>query len=460
MPEPTIKPQALKGFRDFLPGTMLLRQQIIGRLRTVFERHGFAPLDTPALEYMETLTGKYGEDERLIYHFADQGGREVGLRYDLTVPLARVVGSYAGQITFPFKRYHIAPVWRGEKPQHGRYREFYQCDVDIVGSASPVADAEILATILDALDTLGFTVYRIVMNNRKLLAAMARYAGLAPAQSGALIRALDKLDKLGPAGVLAEMERAGLPAAAAARALEFATGQAGAGNLETLAAAEDRLAGDAEGLAAVAELRRILELLPSLSPSAGRVVVDLSLARGLDYYTGPVFEAVVDEPKIGSLGGGGRYDRLVGMFSGRDLPTTGMSLGLERLIVVMTEQGMVEPITSTSQVFVAVFSGDALDTALELVRTVRGAGIPAEVWLEPGDKIGKQLKYAAGAGIPVAVIAGPDEIARDEVQIKDLRSGEQQTVLRADMPARLRALLDLPQPLEEIHPSPPLVTES
>src|SRR6478672_13458647 len=149
MPDPTLKPQALKGFRDFLPAQMILRQHIMSTLREVFEKHGFAPLDTPALEYLETLAGKYGEDERLLYRFQDQGGRDVGLRYDLTVPLARVVGGYQNQITFPFKRYHIAPVWRGEKPQHGRYREFYQCDVDIVGSASPVADAEILATILD-----------------------------------------------------------------------------------------------------------------------------------------------------------------------------------------------------------------------------------------------------------------------------------------------------------------------
>jgi histidyl-tRNA synthetase len=457
MPDPTLKPQALKGFRDFLPATMILRQQIIATLRGIFERHGFAPLDTPALEYLETLTGKYGEDERLLYRFQDLGGRDVGLRYDLTVPLARVMGLYQHQIAFPFKRYHIGPVWRGEKPQHGRYREFYQCDVDIVGSASPVADVEILATILDAMDTLGFTGYRVLMNNRKLLQAMARYAGVPAEGTGAMIRALDKLAKIGRGGVHGEMVRAGLPADAADRALDLAT-TAGEDNGAILDRVETRLAGDAEGVEAVRELRRILDLLPAASGSADRVVVDLSLARGLDYYTGPVFEATVDEPKIGSLGGGGRYDGLVGMFSGRDLPTVGMSLGLERLIDVMTELRMVEASGSVSQVFVVVFNQDVLTAALELARAVREAGIPAEINLEPGDKVGKQLKYAAGAGIPLALIAGPDEVAQGVVQVKDLRRGEQQTVLHADLVPTLRRLLGVPPPTPA--PAPAHVTES
>jgi histidyl-tRNA synthetase len=458
MPDPTMKPQLLKGFRDFLPGTMILRQRIIGRVREVFERHGFAPLETPVLEYYETLAGKYGEEERLLYHFTDHGGREVGLRYDLTVPLARVIGLAQHQITFPFKRYHIGPVWRAEKPQHGRYREFYQCDVDIVGSTSPVADAEVLATILDAMDTLGFTGYRILMNNRKLLAAMARYAGVPDEGAGSMIRALDKLDKIGREGVQAEMERYGLPAEAARRALDFVSTAADGDNLQILGALEDRLAADAAGVAAIRELREILVLLGTLSPSAARVEVDLSLARGLDYYTGPVFEAVVDEPKIGSLSGGGRYDNLVGMFSGRALPTVGMSLGLERLIDVMTELGMEKASGSVSQVFVVVMGRDALDNALELVRAVRHAGIAAEVNLEPDDKVGKQLKYAGQQGIPLALIAGPDEIAKDEVQIKDLRRGEQDTVLRADLVPTLRRLLDLPLPGPDRAPT--LVTES
>jgi histidyl-tRNA synthetase len=327
-----------------------------------------------------------------------------------------------------------------------------------VGSASPVADAEVLATILDAIDTLGFRDYRILMNNRKLLAALARYAGVPEGGAAPLIRALDKLTKIGRDGVQAEMERNGLPAEAARRALDFVTTEEEGTNLQILGALEDRLARDADAVAAIRELRDILTLLGTLSPSAERVEVDLSLARGLDYYTGPVFEAVVDEPKIGSLSGGGRYDQLVGMFSGRALPTVGMSLGLERLIDVITELKMEEARTSVSQVFVVAFSPATIDAALALVRDVRHAGIAAEVYLEPGDKVGKQLKYAVGQGIPLALIMGPDEIAKEEVQIKDLRLSEQETVLRADLVPTLRRLLDLPLPHPERAPVP--VTES
>jgi histidyl-tRNA synthetase len=286
---------------------------------------------------------------------------------------------------------------------------------------------------------------------------MARYAGVPAEGIGAMIRALDKLAKIGRGGVHGEMVRAGLPADAADRALDLAT-TAGEDNGAILDRVETRLAGDAEGVEAVRELRRILDLLPAVSGSADRVVVDLSLARGLDYYTGPVFEATVDEPKIGSLGGGGRYDGLVGMFSGRDLPTVGMSLGLERLIDVMTELHMVEASGSVSQVFVVVFNQDVLTAALELARAVREAGIPAEINLEPGDKVGKQLKYAAGAGIPLALIAGPDEVAQGVVQVKDLRRGEQQTVLHADLVPTLRRLLGVPPPTPA--PAPAQVTES
>ncbi|HUS15059.1 MAG TPA: HisS family protein, partial [Chloroflexia bacterium] len=318
MPD-SIKPQLLKGFRDFLPEQMILRQTIIGRVRAIFEKHGFAPLDTPALEYLETLTGKYGDDERLLYKFQDAGGRDVGLRYDLTVPLARTVGLYHNQMVFPFKRYHIGPVWRAEKPQRGRYREFYQCDIDIVGSASMVADAEVLSVLTEAMDAFGFPAYNILLYNRKLLSAMGRYAGVPAEQAGLLYRAIDKLAKIGADGVLAEMERNGVPPEAARRALTLATETAGQDNATVLAGLETRLAGDAVAQDGVRELREVAEYLGALSASAGKVRVDPTLARGIDYYTGPIWEIIVEEPKIGSLGAGGRYDKLVGTFAGRDL---------------------------------------------------------------------------------------------------------------------------------------------
>jgi histidyl-tRNA synthetase len=434
-------PQLLKGFRDFLPAQMILRQRVMQTAREVFEKHGFAPLDTPALEYLETLAGKYGEDERLLYRFQDQGGRDVGLRYDLTVPLARVIGLYQHQIVFPFKRYHIAPVWRADKPQRGRYREFYQCDVDIVGSSSMVADAEILSILVEAMDAFGFRSYHVLLYNRKLLTAMARYAG-APEQAGAIIRALDKLAKIGPDGVLGEMDRYGVPADAARRALDLATSAMGGDNLAVLSTIEARLAGDPQAQEGVGELREVLEYLGALSPAAvAHVRVDPTLARGLDYYTGPVWEIHVDEPKIGSLGGGGRYDKLVGMFSGRDLPTTGSTLGLERIMDVLEELGMMTAEAGVSKVMVAPFNRDALAPALGLLAEIRAAGIPSEIFLNPSEKLGKQLQYADRLGIPVAVIAAPDELARGEVLVKNLKTQAQQTLPRAGFGPALAAYL-------------------
>jgi histidyl-tRNA synthetase len=415
MPNEQIKPQLLKGFRDFLPAQMILRQHIMSTLREIFEKHGFAPLDTPALEYLETLTGKYGEEERLLYRFQDAGGRDVGLRYDLTVPLARVVGLYQNNIVFPFKRYHMAPVWRAEKPQRGRYREFYQCDIDIVGTSSMLADAEILSILSEAMDTLGFTGYSILLYNRKLMAAMARFAGVPADQAGSIYRAIDKLPKIGPEGVLSEMDRYGVPAEAARRALDFATADTGLDNLALLDRLQTRLADDPAALEGVHELRDIVEYLSALTPSAGRVRVDPTLARGLDYYTGPIWEINVEEPKIGSLGGGGRYDRLVGMFSGRDLPTTGSSLGLERIIDVLDSLGMVDVPASVSKIMVAPFNREVLQPALHLLSDIRHVDIPSEIYLNPGDKLGKQLQYADRAGIPLAAIVAPDELARGEV---------------------------------------------
>ncbi len=442
MPSDSIKPQLLKGFRDFLPSQMILRQRIIQTLRDIFERHGFVPLDTPALEYLETLMGKYGEEERLLYQFEDQGGRAVGLRYDLTVPLARVVGLYQHQIVFPFKRYHIAPVWRAEKPQRGRYREFYQCDIDIVGSASMLADAEILSILTESMDTLGFTEYRVLLYNRKLLAAMARHAGVPDDQQVSVFRALDKLGKIGPEGVLAAMERYGVEPDAARRALDFATAATG-DNAAVLTSLEARLADDPAGLEGVRELREIVEYLALMTPSAGRVRIDPTLARGLDYYTGPVWEINVEEPKIGSLGGGGRYDHLVGMFSGRDLPTTGSTLGLERIIDVLESLQIAEPGASLSKVLIAPYNREMLPAALGLLAELRSRTIPSEIYLNPDEKLGKQLQYADRLGIPLAVIVTPDELARGEVVLKNLRTQEQETVARRGLAAAVASILSV-----------------
>lgn len=433
-----IEPQRLKGFRDHLPRVMSVRQHVMDTLRSIFEMHGFTSLETPALEYAATLEGKYGEDERLIYKFEDQGKRKVGLRYDLTVPLARVVAMHQNDLQFPWKRYQMSPVWRGDNPQFGRYREFYQCDIDIVGTRSALADAEILAIFGEAMDKLGFGGYRVVMNHREVLAGLARTAGVAPEQAGSIYRAMDKLDKIGPDGVRAEMVKYGIGPEVAERALGlFLRGgkvEKFADNAALLAELGGVLAGDEQAMKGIENLHSILQALEGMGVELDRFRLDVTLARGLDYYTGTVFEIVVDEPKIGSLGGGGRYDNLIGMFAGRDLPTTGASFGVERMIDVMFELGMVTPTASPSKALITVFDGssESVKDAAQLAVELREAGIACEVYLNPGDKLGKQFGYADKLGIPYALVVGPDERAAGTVTVKSLKEPppNQQTVER------------------------------
>ncbi|HYP21457.1 MAG TPA: histidine--tRNA ligase [Chloroflexia bacterium] len=441
-----IAPQRLKGFRDILPQAMFVRRHVIDTLRQIFELHGFAPLETPSLEYLATLEGKYGEDEKLIYRFEDHGGRRVGMRYDLTVPLARVVAMHQNDLVFPWKRYQIGPVWRGDNPQFGRYREFYQCDIDIVGTASMLADAEVLSILAEAMTRLGFTGYRVLINNRKLLSGIARSAGVAPEQAGTIFRAIDKLDKIGRDGVRAEMLRNGIEEVTAGRALDLYLGGQGvssfAENVALLGELAGPLQGDAEATQGLQELRQVLDALSGMNVELDRFRIDTTLARGLSYYTGPVFEVVVDESKIGSLAGGGRYDELVGMFAGRSIPTTGVAFGMERIVDVITSLGMYAPGSTPSQALVTVFDASTQSThaSLGLASELRAAGIPCEVYLNPGDKLGKQFAYADKAGIRFALVLGPDELREGNVTVKELKAPppNQQTVTRADLVGTLK----------------------
>jgi histidyl-tRNA synthetase len=422
-----LDPQRLKGFRDLMPAAMSVRLHVIEMLRGIFEMHGFAPLETPTLEYAATLEGKYGEDERLIYTFEDRGGRRVGMRFDLTVPLARVVAMHLNDIPLPWKRYQISPVWRGENPQYGRYREFYQCDVDIVGSPSMLADAEILSIYGEAMQKLGFTGYRILVNNRKVLAGLARTAGVPDAQAGLIFRAIDKLDKIGPDGVRAEMEKSGIEPEVAARALELYLRGKGvrtfSDNYALLAELRGPLSDDPRASAGLEELGQVLDALAGMGGDLDRFNIDITLARGLDYYTGPVFEIVVDEPKIGALGGGGRYDELMEMFSGRPLPTTGASFGMERIADVLVELGMFTPRQTPSRALVTVFNAEpeSVVQSLRLAHDLRAAGVACEAYLNPGDKLGKQFGYADRLGMEFALVLGPDEIAAGAVTLKSLK---------------------------------------
>ncbi|MEA2529331.1 MAG: histidyl-tRNA synthetase [Thermomicrobiales bacterium] len=429
------RPQVLKGFRDYLPKQMILRRRIIETFREIFERHGFEPLDTPALEYLEVLTGKAGENEKLMYHFLDQGEREVGMRYDLTVPLARVVAMHQDELVMPFKRYHIAPVWRAEKPQRGRFREFWQCDADVAGSASMVADAEVVAIMAEALTAVGLPNFTIHISHRRLLESIALASGVPEAQAGTIYRAVDKLAKIGRQGVRRDLIDGGIEEEVADRVVEAVTAEGTAKELlDDLAVRLEAVQSAGE---AIAELRQLFELLPPFGVPERAYRLDLSLARGLDYYTGPVYEATVDEPKVGSVAGAGRYDKLVGTFLGRPIPATGISLGLERIIEVVEEFGLLPTPATVADVVVTVFP-DTLAASARIARELRNAGFNVDGLVQPNRSLGDQLKYANRKGVRFAVIAGSAELDRGEASLKDLASGEQTTVPLARVAEEMR----------------------
>lgn len=435
-----VEPRLPRGMRDFVPQKMLKRRYVIRVVESVFERFGFEPLQTPALELAQTLMGKYGADaEKLIYDARHREGKEdLALRYDLSVPLSRVVAMNP-DLTKPFKRYQIAPVWRAERPQRGRYREFYQCDADIVGTSSMLADAEIIAMIFTILSELGFQEFETKLNNRKVLTALGDYSGVPPALLGGLYRAIDKLEKIGRVAVREELLKNEIPAGAVEKILDLIALPAG-----DLAAWRERFRAYPLGLQGISELEQLLDYARALGVNLSRLQVDLTMVRGLEYYTGPIFETVVTEPKIGSLTGGGRYDGLIGLFSKNSLPATGTTIGIERIIDVMDELQMFPPNlgSTVTQVLVTVFDAERRAESLALAMGLRAAGINTEVWYDM-DGLGKQLKYAAAKAIPFAVIAGPDETAANLVTLRDLISGEQIQVARDAVVKRVREKISL-----------------
>ena len=432
-----VKPQILKGTRDFLPQKMLVRQHVIRTIAETFETFGFEPLETPAMEYAATLEGKYGEEgDKLIYRFEDHGQRRVALRYDLTVPLCRVVAMYP-ELPKPFKRYQIQPVWRADKPQKGRYREFWQCDVDIIGCDDMLADAEIVAVLYTALTKLGFQSFSTKINHRKLLAGIGAYAGVSGEHSGAMYRAIDKLDKVGLERVIDDMRRAGIEAGSVDRLVDLLGIERERGeDLVVLKELRALLAEYPEAVEGIDELEALLRHLQDLGVDPACHAVDFAMVRGLDYYTGASHETMVEEPRIGSITGGGRYDNLVGMFSGKHIPAVGSTIGLERIVDVLDELGLVEGIVAKTitQVLVTVFNADLTGDSLRLVSELRRAGVRSELYFG-ADKLSKQLTFASKRGIPYVAILGPDEAARGEVQLKNMASGEQSSLPRDQIAA-------------------------
>jgi histidyl-tRNA synthetase len=422
---PDITPQIPKGFRDFLPEKLIHRQRIIETIRRCFESFGFEPLETPTLEYAETLEGKYGQEgEKLIYRFEDQGGRRLALRYDLTIPLSRVIGMYP-ELIKPFKRYQISPVWRADKPQKGRFREFWQCDVDIVGTRSIIADAEIVNIIFTVLKRLGFKKFAIRINNRKLLNGIVTWAGIDEIRTADFLRSLDKLNQFDSETVQKELRDKGFSEISVSRFFHLL--KEGKGETDSLVRLKEKLSSIPSASEGIRELEELSRCLISSGVSSDHFVIDLSLARGLDYYTGIIHETVVEQPRVGSITGGGRYDRLIGLFSGSEVPATGVSFGLERICAVMEELSMLPPLTTSTQVLLALFKDDLLDTILRLATRLRSSGINTEVYLQE-DRLKKQLTYAHSKGIPWVIILGPDELNEGKLVLRNMVRGDQEEI--------------------------------
>lgn len=397
-----IEPKTLKGFRDFLPAEARKRQYVIDTLRKVFESYGFEPLETPALEYAEILEGKYGEEgEKLMYKFEDKGGRKVAMRYDQTVPLARVVAQYQNRLSLPFKRYQISSVWRGENPQAGRFREFLQCDIDTVGTSSLLADAEIIACALTAVKRLGFDNLCMNINDRKaLIWVETKY-----------MRIIDKLPKIGKEEFRNELLKDMTPEKV------------------------DQFIKDLEEVKPTEDIKSVFGFLKSLGFEEGKdFKFDQFIVRGLDYYTNITFELLSSTGFSLSLGGGGRYDNLIGLFANRKIPAVGFSFGFDRLIEAMDALDLFPKDLQRTKVLVTIFSPDLIDQSIKACEALSNANISQELYIDPNVKIEKQLKYADQKNIPYAALIGPKEAKENSATIKNMNTGEQKTVKLEDLP--------------------------
>ena len=422
------------GTRDFLPDEVRKRQYVTGVVRAIFEQYGYEPLETPAFENIDTLLGKYGDEgNKLIFKILKRGDHEhtgeadLALRYDLTVPLARVVAQYQNELPKFFKRYQIQPVWRADRPAKGRFREFYQCDLDSLGSTSPIVEAEILAAVCDILTRLTFQDFVVRINHRMLLNRLLLAAGVRAELQAVALVAVDKLDKIGVDGVKAEFISRGIDEQAAAACVKFFERPSGDSPMDALA----RIEGAIGAHESIQNLRAVISAVDGTS-ARSRIRVDPSLARGLSYYTGAIMEVAVSDLQ-GSLGGGGRYDGLIGMFLGRDVPACGFSLGLERILVVMSERNMfpADVAGASVDIMVTVWNEASIADAVARAAELRRSGLRVEVYPEP-DKLGKQFKYASSRNVPFVVIEGDDERRSGTVAIKDMRSGDQTSVPHAE----------------------------
>ena len=422
-----IQPRTLKGFRDFLPQSMIPREALMETARQVYRSYGFVPIETPALEYAEILCGKGSEEtDRQMFRFEDHGGRDVGMRFDLTVPLARYVAQHSNELGMPFKRYHIGSVWRGEKPQVGRYREFAQCDFDTIGTSSIASDIETALVINDLLRAIGFEKFTIRVNNRKILNGFLEKFGIQEFSTDVL-RAIDKLDKIGVEAVKQEIrENTRMDETQLEPILQLA--EIKGDTHSVLKRLEVICRGNELAENGFSELSQLSLVVRDVISDANQFQIDVSIARGLDYYTGTIFETFLDDlPGIGSVCSGGRYDNLAELFTKQQLPGIGASLGLDRLLAAMEQLGMLPESKTTASVMIVQFSAGQLPFYFSLAAKLRAAGIAVEIYPE-AKKLGNQFKYADRRGFEAVVVAGEDEIKSSKVQVKWMKDGSQHDV--------------------------------
>jgi histidyl-tRNA synthetase len=437
-----IEPRTLKGFRDYLPELMIPREQMLEKVRQVYRSYGFAPIDTPALEYAEILLGKGGEEaDRQHYRFKDHGDRDVAMRFDLTVPFARFAAQHISKIGTPFKRYHVGPVWRGENPQHGRFREFWQCDFDTIGTTSNAADIEVVLVINDMMEALGFKKFEIRVNNRLILTGILEEMGLTP-KAVPILRALDKLGKLDVQEVQDEMVLQGqITAEQAKTILQSTAGLTYQPNATVLEELRTQYPGVPNVQKGVDHLEEMLNVVQNVEIDS-RVRIDVSIARGLDYYTGTIYETfLADHSNIGSVCSGGRYDNLAELYTRQKLPGVGASLGLDRLLAAMEALKLLPNVSTPAPVLMVQFTADRLGDYQKMARALRAEGIGVEVYPD-AKKVGQQLQYAEKRGFKVALIAGPDEFARGTWNVKDLAARQEtKDVPTTELSATIRKLL-------------------
>lgn len=430
----------LSGFQDFLSERMLQRNALIATARSCFEQFGFLVQDTPCLERAELLLGKYGESEKLIYSFRDHGNRHVSLRYDLTVPLSRIIKMYADKIIFPYRRYQVGMVWRADRPGKGRYREFMQMDADIIDDDSVLADAEILLLANYLMECLGAQAI-VRFNCRQILDALVEVCGLSVNDGVNLMRVIDKFDKIGKSGVLAELEDVGFASEVIKKVSSYLA--IGGTNNEVIAGLANLL-GSASSFQSGSE--RAVAILVAINGSGDQTAnfrIDQTIARGLDYYTSVIFETtLVANSDFGSVCSGGRYDRLIKHPNGRQLPSIGLSIGIDRLFSAMESVNKVPSIKTTTQVFIVNFDENAIAEYLKLAGEFRRSGVTVEIFSR-STKLAKQMKVANNKNIPLVLLMGPDEMSRSQAVLKDMRTGVQKVIARSEITSAVSRVLGI-----------------